>query len=330
MKKILRDEITLYESEDVDEILAMVKEELPLRFSAYALKLLKDTNKFRQIYYYAVSKEHYAFFTLYKSRMNILAFGKIDWYMNIGTVGYPCSLSCPGYSTDDMKFFLHAVRYVKGCKLILNVTDPVDPGKLAFGETLPTCKFDCRFASLEEYMSSLRSSYRRRIKLALKRCKDAGIEKKYDNDADIYKLYLNTYEKSDYKLEKMEKGFFDRVEADKIVYIRDGKEIGFTLVKKEDKLLDFMLCGMDYSYETADLYYVMLLNIIDYAIRNGCTMIDFGQTSEQTKMKFGAYLEKRYFYVHHTNILLHNIARIGRHILEYKYSFPDYRVYKDS
>ena len=90
-----------------------------------------------------------------------------------------------------------------------------------------------------------------------------------------------------------------------------------------------MLCGMDYKEETADLYYYMLYNIVDYAIKNNCTKIDFGQTSEETKMKFGATLEKRFFYAHHSNKVLNYLIKKAKGLLEYQYQFPNYHVFKE-
>lgn len=328
MKHTVYEQMTIYQSDTVDEIMTVVEEELPEQFGVEVLKLLKETNPFEQEYYYAKSDEHYAFYTLYRSKMDILTFGKTSWYMKVSTIGYPCSLSCPGYVTDDLSFLLESITHIKGAKLVLNVIEPVE-SKMGFGETLPTCMFDCNFSTIDEYLDSLRSSYRRRLKLAVKRCEESGIVKIHDNQADIYQLYLNTYEKSNYKLERMEREFFERVEAEKIVYQKGGKNIGFTLLRRQGTHLDFMLCGMDYSEKTADLYYYMLLNIIDYAIREHCETIDFGQTSEQTKLKLGAYLEKRYFYASHTNPLLNLVARYGKDVLAYKYEFPAYKVYKN-
>lgn len=329
MKHTVYEQMTIYQSDTIDEIMTVVEEDLPEQFDTKVLKLLKETNPFEQEYYYAKSDEHYAFYTLYRSKMDILTFGKTSWYMKVSTIGYPCSLSCPGYVTDDLSFLLESITHIKGAKLVLNVIEPVE-SKMGFGETLPTCMFDCNFSTIDKYLDSLRSSYRRRLKLAVKRCEEGGIVKVHDNQADIYQLYLNTYEKSNYKLERMEREFFERVEAEKIVYQKDGKNIGFTLLRRQGTHLDFMLCGMDYSEKTADLYYYMLLNIIDYAIREHCETIDFGQTSEQTKLKLGAYLEKRYFYASHTNPLLNLVARFGKDLLEYKYDFPEYKVYKDN
>ena len=86
---------------------------------------------------------------------------------------------------------------------------------------------------------------------------------------------------------------------------------------------------MDYSNDTTDLYYYMLLQIIKYSISNKCSIIDFGQTSEETKMKFGAMLEKRYFYARHSNKFINFLVRHGKNLLEYKYTFPKYHVIKE-
>ena len=54
-----------------------------------------------------------------------------------------------------------------------------------------------------------------------------------------------------------------------------------------------------------------------------------GQTSEKTKLKFGAELQRKYFYAHHSNPFLNLFAMVGKHMLEYKYEFPEYHVFKE-
>lgn len=178
-------------------------------------------------------------------------------------------------------------------------------------------------------MAHLRSPYRRRIRKAIAACKDLAVREVNDAGQGLYRLYLNTWQKSDYKLEKLEKGFFDRVDGVKLAFYRDSAPVGFVLLKQDGKKLIFMLCGMDYEYNTADLYYYMLYHIVCFAISHGCSAIDFGQTSEDTKMRFGAELEKKYFYAHHSNRLLNAAARLGKGLLEYKYDFPAYRAFKE-
>ena len=220
---------------------------------------------------------------------------------------------------------------------------------MGFGETLPTCVLDlhANHTSLDGYVNSLRSPYRRRIRLALKRCGEIEIlheeitkEKNEIPEHDLYPLYLNTYNKSEYKLECLTKAFFDKCEGHRIVFLKEEKPVGFVLLHEDGEKLSFLFCGMDYetfkengnektTLTNADLYFCMLLHIVEYAIERGCKTIDFGQTSELTKMKFGAHLEKRYFYAQHTNPFLNLFAILGKGLLEYKYHFPDFNVFRE-
>ncbi len=298
-------------------------------FTKELLDLLKKENKLEQEYYYLERGRDYAFFVLYKNRMNVFTFGKWQWYYPLKVIGYPCSFSNCGYLTNNEQLLLEYVATMKGAKLILNVSGRMNGGEFTEGETLPTCIWENRFQSVSAYLDSLRSSYRRRIRKAIEHSGDITRKEIVDDSIDIYDLYLNTYRKSNYKLEKLEPGFFKEVDATKIVFLKSEKPIGFVLLKKVKEQLVFMLCGMDYQYDTADLYYYMLYSIVEYAIDHNCRSVDFGQTSEETKMKFGAELEKRYFYAHHSNKLLNCLIGLGKSLLEYHYHFPDYRVYKD-
>ncbi len=305
-------------------------EELPYPFSEEMLTLLKKGNPLPQRYYFIESGDRFAFFTVYDNRMDLFTFGRARLFMNIQTIAFPCSLSSGGYITNDPGFMLGFIKSIKGCKLVLNVPERIKVKGMSCGETLPTCILTIPdgVKNIGGYINCLRSPYRRRLNLALKRCGDVDMELIKDGSCNIYPLYLQTFERSDYKLEQLGSEFFDRVEGDRLVFSRDGSPIGFVLLKKNGNELIFLLCGMDYEYDTADLYYMMLLKIVEYAIENGCRTIDLGQTSEKTKLRFGAVLEKRYFYAHHTNPFLNLFAVAGRHLLEYKYDFPTYNVFK--
>ena len=327
MKKILTDDLAVNIYDSFDDVLKHREFEYP--FDKNMIGLLKEENRNEQKYIYLERGRSFAFMILYKMKMDIFTFGKLSCHINMNVVGYPCSLSEPGYVTNDEDLMLEYVKSIKGAKLILNAGDLINDNDYIIGETLPTCIFNNDFMNMEEYWGHMRSSYRRRLKKAIGNCRDIEIKEIKDNSIDIYHLYLNTYNKSAYKLEKLEKGFFEKIDAAKLVFLKENKPIGFVLLKKVKQKLVFMLCGMDYEYDTADLYYYMLLNIIEHAIENDCKIIDFGQTSEETKMKFGAVLEKRYFYAHHSNKILNRIVKLGKGALEYKYKFPEYRVFKE-
>ena len=314
-------------------ILFNKENDLPFPFSLDMLTLLKTANPLEQKYYYIEDDSNYAFFVVYENRMNLFTYGKAEWFMNIHTVAFPCSLSNNGFITNNVSWMLSYIKTIKGCKLVLNLDEKTDIKGMSFGETLPTCEFSIpeTIKDIKTYMASLRSPYRRRINIALKNCGDIEVVRTTDDSIDIHPLYLQTYEKSEYKLECLNKEFFDKADGEKIIFLRDKKPVGFVLLKADGDELIFMLCGMDYepNKDNADLYFYMLLKIVEYALEKGCRVIDFGQTSEKTKLKFGASLKKKYFYAHHSNPFLNIFAMVGKHMLEYKYDFPEFHVFKE-
>ena len=321
--------VVVCHSTDPAEILAKIPHKLPYPFTREMLILCKEENPFTQEYFYITQREKYAFFILYHSKLNIFTLGRKKLVMNVKTVGFPCSLSNCGYVTNDLSFLLDFVDTIKGAKLILNVTDPIPQNRMVCGETLPTCMLTLQGNSAEEYLRLFRSSYRRRIRLARARCNDVSVRETSADSEILHQLYLNTYEKSAYQLEQLGAGFFEHADAVKLVFERQNVPVGFVMLHQTGSSLCFMFCGMDYRQPTADLYYCMLFQIIDYAFRHGCTTIDMGQTSEKTKMQFGAVLEKRYFYAAHSNPFLRMFARMVKPLLAYHYHFPAYRVLKD-
>ncbi len=320
--------LKIQKSDNFEEIFG--KFSLPFPFNADFINLLKEENPFKQEYCLATHKEDFAFFILYKMKLNIFTFGNLKFNVKVNVIGIPCSISESGYRTNNESVFLEAVKMLKGPKIVLNVKKPVELSEITIGNTLPTCVFMNNFETIDEYIFSLRSHYRRRINKAIKNCQNMKIEQtEGDCSEKVYNLYLKTYEKSHYKLEKLNSGFFDKINAEKIIFSENGKELGFVLLKKHEDTLFFMLCGMNYEMNTADLYYFMLYKIIAYAIENKCKLIDFGQTSEETKLKMGAVLCSRYFYAHHSNKVLNKLIRHGRRFFEYCPKLMKLHVYKE-
>ncbi|MBR5421182.1 MAG: hypothetical protein IK115_08565 [Lachnospiraceae bacterium] len=304
-------------------------------FEEDMFRSVREGNPLPQKYYYLEQGERFAFFSSYENRMDLLTFGRAQWFMKLRSIAFPCSLSSGGYLTNDTEWMLEKICALPGCSLVLNLPKAYRIRGMACGETLPTCILTLRpeHRDLGGYLASLRSPYRRRIALALRHCEGVDVQDCKDNSIDVYPLYRQTFERSEYKLECLERSFFESVEGERLVFLREGRAVGFVLLRRNGEELVFLLCGMDYAEEergckTADLYYFMLLKIVEYAITHQLKRIDLGQTSEQTKLKFGAVLEKRYFCAHHANPLLNLVAVLGKSILEYRYSFPEYRVFK--
>lgn len=332
MKKKFHDGLEVYRGDNFDELPVQDTFEYPFR--GELLALLKKENPLKQEYFYIKKGTSYAFFVLYYNRMNLFTFGKATLFYPVKVVGFPCSFSSGGYITNDEEFLMEYLNTIKGAKLVLNVDKKAVHPKWITGETLPTCILKLHdgkhaaFENMERYINLLRSPYRRRIRKAIKACGDIKVVSN-GKDSRVYDLYLNTYEKSDYKLERLEAGFFEAFQGENIIFYRGEKPVGFVLLKDVGKRLDFLFCGMDYEEKTVDLYFYMLYHIVKLGIERGYESIDLGQTSELTKMKFGAVPRKKYFYASHSNALMRLVLKMGKGLLEYHYNFPEFRVFKE-
>ena len=63
-----------------------LKKKMPYPFNEKLICLLKDENKFEQEYYYIENGKDYAFFILYKNKMNIFTFGKLKCFLNLKVI----------------------------------------------------------------------------------------------------------------------------------------------------------------------------------------------------------------------------------------------------
>ena len=70
---------------------------LKFPFNKKLLDLLKKENKFKQEYYYVEKDNDYAFIIVYKMKLNLFTFGKLNLNIKTSVIGYPCSLSEEGF-----------------------------------------------------------------------------------------------------------------------------------------------------------------------------------------------------------------------------------------
>ena len=184
MKRKLNSEIKVYRYDSYDEIVNHKKVGFP--FNKKMINLLKEENLSEQEYYYLEKGNKYAIIIIYKMKLNILTFGKLKCFLNMNVIGYPCSLSEAGYITNDDKLVLDFVKSIRGAKLVLNAKKVRNNKDYCIGETLPTCVLYNRFNSISDYLSSLRSSYRRRINKAINNCSKTVKKEITDDSIDVY------------------------------------------------------------------------------------------------------------------------------------------------
>lgn len=289
------------------------------------LLLLEEVNPCSQRYYI----KNNTLLVTYMHRLNLLNFTKkFRLNLPVRIAAMPVSVEIPGVfgSIDDA---LGIINELRGLTLILN-SDTALPGG---GCTLSSFIFRNEFTDFEDYMSSLRSSYRRRIRTALEKGSDLHISRIEVSDFSEthYDLYRSVYERSGNKLELLPIEFFRKCGAE-IYEFRDPRNdlLAFVQLLESKNELMFLFCGFrEEDVKSCDIYMNMLLFILREGIRRSSNAINFGQTSEETKSKLGCEEVKKYLHIHHSNPIINWILQKLTPYFSYKGYPCRHRVYKE-
>ena len=223
-------------------------------------------------------------------------------------IGLPLSLSQRGYY-GDLNKTIELVKKRKGLKIILNADTEIIKGAM----TLSTFIFENNFETFDDYLNKLRSSYRRRINKALRYRNSLNIKKIQNNSFSEhhYKLYLSIMNRTDNPLETLPISFFRNYDSEIYEFAdKDENAVGFIQLKEFDGRLCFLFGGFNKEdVEKYDIYYNMLLKIIEIAIEKKVKTIEFGQTAEESKLKIGCREVYKYLYVHHSNMIINFIIQ---------------------
>jgi hypothetical protein len=269
----------------------------------------------------------------YQTRMNLFTFGKLNLRVPITVVGLPISLDACGYC-GDLAALIRDYRRRKGLVLLLNLPQSAAlPPDVASGPTLGTCVFHNRFSCFEDYLSSLRATYRRRANQAMRRAAGLTLRPMAAREftAQHHQLYLNVLRRSRYPLEQLEAEFFRQFDGELFAYEHQGRPVAFFLIQQRARCLHFIFGGMDYACrDEFDLYVNMLLDIVRIGTQRGCDSIDLGQTAEQTKLRLGAVYQPLYMAAFSGNSALNWLLRKFAPRLCYQETPPEFRVFRES
>lgn len=289
------------------------------------LKILEDTNPCGQVYYEIDGNTAVS----YSLKLNLLTYnGLSKLRANTRIIGLPISMASPGYWTSREELF-EILGRMKGLTLVINAREML-PGSVP---TLPTYILKNSFRDLEEYLGALRSSYRRRLRLALGKRELLHIQEivPIDFSKEHYKLYCKVKERSEYPLEILPIEFFRKYPA-RIMEFRDSAEeklLAFVQIKRIDDRLVFMFCGFDEKdVRGYDLYWNMLLTVLEEGFIYGVKEIEFGQTSGETKLKLGCHEEKRFMLVYHNNSVIRSILRLAAPMFAYRECSKTFNVFR--
>ncbi len=289
------------------------------------LKLLEGINPCNQQY----ELSNNCIIVSYELKINLFNFKNIfPLNVKVQIVGFPISICQKGYFGKQSSA-IKTIEKRKGLKIVLNDDMKFKNG----GRTLSTFVFENKFSSFDEYINALRSNYRRRINKALFHRNNIEIRKFDSNSftANHYKLYLSIMERTENPLETLPIEFFVNYESEFYEFMdKTTKEIiGFVQLKVIGNKLYFLFGGFrKEDVDKYDIYYNMLIKIIEVGIEKKIYYIDFGQTAEECKLKVGCKEVLKYLYAHHSNPILNYIIQKLIPLFSYKPYNTEHHVFK--
>lgn len=274
---------------------------------------------------------------LYTLKMDLLTFLKIASPVKMHITGIPCSVSSSGFVGDKNYHKALAVAIKskeRGLNLLLNLDNPLELDKTADGSTLPTMILKNTFSTWEDYLSSLKSHYRRKLQISEKALEGVSRRQsscnKFTNQ--MYALYLEVLERSQGKLETLSCSFFKNLPSGFTLNAFYHKEqlIGWYITTSYKKHFYFFLGGLDYSLNSKfHTYFNILTGVLKDGITAGASYIDLGQTAESPKTRLGGRLIPKQMIGFHTNGILNSLLLLFKGALEYKCKIPQFTVFKE-
>jgi hypothetical protein len=274
---------------------------------------------------------------VYSLYLDILTFVKIKSPVKMNIVGIPCSVSSQGIfgginAIEDLK--KHICQIEKGLVLFLNLNSKPANSSFSSGKTLPTIVFKNQYQNWIDYLSALRSGYRRRLNLINREDKDLRFEKMLCSrfTEEMFRLYIEVYKRSSSKLERLTFDFFKNLPSEfkLTVCFKNNTIIGWNIALEDRDNFYFFLGGIDYRYNKAYNTYLRLLTaIMKDGIEKGAHSIDLGQTAEIPKIRIGGQPEIRYMEASHSSNVLNGLLKLFSPLLEYKRRLESTKALKE-
>ena len=194
-------------------------------------------------------------------------------------------------------------------------------------DNMPVAKNTIHFNSLDDYLASVSYSTRKGLRRKMKNFSQLRIEE-YNGMPpqldEIVQLYLNCYEKSELKFEKLTQDFFENLanllpdSCRFVLYYLDKKLIGFNCLLYGNGVLMDKYIGLDYAKSLdVNLYSLSWLHNISMCIRDGFHTFQSGQAAYETKLSLGATLEQTYIVFKHRNRLINPFLKLASSVLAY-------------
>jgi predicted N-acyltransferase len=195
---------------------------------------------------------------------------------------------------------------------------------------MPAARLDLDFGSFEEYMTEkLGKVFRKNLRRKFRALDDAPpVTMEVLTDAtpivdEIFPLHVQTYERSDFKFEELNKDYFrligqrmpDRVRY--FIWRQQGRIIAFNLCLIHDGVLHDIDVGLDYEVALdLHMYFVTWRDVIRWCLKNGIKTYHTGPLNYDPKLHFKLTLVPQDLYARHSSALINPIFKLAIKYLE--------------
>jgi predicted N-acyltransferase len=213
-------------------------------------------------------------------------------------------------------------------------------------DSLPMNGFPARFRDFDHVCASFRSRYRNQVLRSRKKFKRSGLRVVHLRGREgasalytdeVHRLYLAVLHRAEVKLERLPAEFFRELAR------QFPDAAAFTLIYQDQRIVAFMcglfhqqaylnlFCGFDYELNPAtDLYFNLMYEDLDHALRQKVRSIHVGQTANDFKSRLGCFLEPRCFYVKTRLSVLQPLLRAGRsRLFPAALPLPEHHVFRE-
>ncbi len=196
--------------------------------------------------------------------------------------------------------------------------------------SMPAAQLELDFADFEEFMTrKLSKVFRKNLRRKLRASEGAApITMEVITDAspiadEIFALHRQTYDRSDFKFEELNRDYFAFIgqrlpeQVRFFIWRQNGRIIAFNLCLVQDGTLHDLDVGLDYSVALdLHMYFVTWRDVIEWCLRHGVKVYHTGPLNYDPKLHLKLLLAPQDLYARHNSSLFNPIFKLAIKYLE--------------
>ncbi|QDZ12640.1 peptidogalycan biosysnthesis protein [Devosia ginsengisoli] len=172
----------------------------------------------------------------------------------------------------------------------------------ARGESLPTMSLDIKWASYADYLASMTSRHRQKVRRGLALAEKSGLHARWtgrigDRGERLARQRENVRQfATEYSREQLAPSFFAQLDHAlgqrvRVLDVLKGEtSVGHALVVDDGSILRWLSFGRETGGVRDGAYFLVLASIVELAISEGKSVLDMGMTTHGPKTDFGAIM----------------------------------------